>query len=176
VGKYGKTRKVPHSILQQFHDCRRVQCDVPIHETCSRARSFHFYKFFQRPMRTGLRRVAASGSSKRATKWVVQGALRILSQSRGSTRGWEGAKRIYNQSYIDLLLHCSMMDLGSGAIVCGHPMEARTTTETPLIMAQDSNFFRQVLPATGLILGLVLTTAWISFLGYEVARLVQAIL
>jgi hypothetical protein len=56
------------------------------------------------------------------------------------------------------------------------PMETATATQNPPVLVRSPNFFQQILPATGLALGVVLTTAWISFLGYEIARFVQAVL
>ena len=50
---------------------------------------------------------------------------------------------------------------------------AITTQKTPV---RRSNFFQHILPPTGLVLGLVLTTVWMCFLGYGVVRLFQAVL
>jgi hypothetical protein len=55
-------------------------------------------------------------------------------------------------------------------------METGTTIQNPSIPARRLNFFRQILPPTGLIVGLVLTTVWISFLGYQIVRLIEAVL
>jgi hypothetical protein len=55
-------------------------------------------------------------------------------------------------------------------------METGTTIKNPSIPARRLNFFHQILPPTGLIIGLVLTTVWISFLGYQIVRLVEAAL
>jgi hypothetical protein len=55
-------------------------------------------------------------------------------------------------------------------------METGTTIQNPSFPARAPNWFQQILPPTGLIVGVVLTTVWISFLGYQIVRLVEAVL
>ena len=56
------------------------------------------------------------------------------------------------------------------------PASASTLLPTRRIPAGDSNFLHQILPPTALILGLVATTVCISFLGYGIVRLFEAVL
>jgi hypothetical protein len=86
------------------------------------------------------------------------------------------------------LLQRSNMGVGSG-MFWWHPMEATTTIQNPPIPASASislpapripagasNFLHQILPPMALILGLVATAVWISFLGYQIVRLVEVVL
>jgi hypothetical protein len=56
------------------------------------------------------------------------------------------------------------------------PASALILLPTRAISASGANFLHQILPPTALILGLVATTVWISFLGYQIVRLVEAVL
>jgi len=51
-------------------------------------------------------------------------------------------------------------------------MVGRHLTETGATI--QTNFFRRMLPPTALILGLVFTIVWISFLAYQIGRLFEA--
>jgi hypothetical protein len=53
-------------------------------------------------------------------------------------------------------------------------METETTIQN--LPARTPNLFYQILPPAGLIVGLVLTTVWIGFLGFQIVRLVEAVL
>jgi hypothetical protein len=53
---------------------------------------------------------------------------------------------------------------------------ASISLPAPRIAAGISNFLHQILPPTALILGLVATTVWITFLGYQIVRLVNVVL
>jgi len=53
-------------------------------------------------------------------------------------------------------------------------METETTIQN--LPARTLNLFYQILPPAGLIVGLVLTTVWIGFLGFQIVRLVEAVL
>jgi hypothetical protein len=54
-------------------------------------------------------------------------------------------------------------------------MKTETTAENPASSDRTSNFLPQLLAPTGVAIGLVLTTVWIGFLGYQVARLFEAV-
>jgi hypothetical protein len=55
-------------------------------------------------------------------------------------------------------------------------METGRTKQNPSLPDRSLNLFQQILPPTGLIVGFVLTTVWISFLGYQIVNLVAAVL
>jgi hypothetical protein len=55
-------------------------------------------------------------------------------------------------------------------------MEAGTTIQNPSLPPRTPNLFHQILPPTGLIVGVVLTTVWICFLGFQIVKLVEAVL
>jgi hypothetical protein len=80
-----------------------------------------------------------------------------------------------SRRYIDPSLQCSIIGSGSG-MLRRHRMETGTTAQDRSLPARTPNLLHQILPPAGLVVGLVLTTAWISFLGYQVVRLVQAVL
>jgi hypothetical protein len=102
------------------------------------------------------------------------GAKSITISESSQRRRLAGEAERYNQGYIDHLLQCSTMGSGRGATKA--PMETGITIQNPSFPVRTANFFYRILPPTGLILGLVLTTVWISFLGYQIVRLVEAAL
>jgi hypothetical protein len=56
------------------------------------------------------------------------------------------------------------------------PTSASISSSAPRIPAGAFNFLHQILPPTALMLGLVATTVWICFLGYQIVRLVEVVL
>jgi hypothetical protein len=87
-----------------------------------------------------------------------------------------------------LTLYCNAAIWGRWGMFWWHPLEARTIQKppvpanasilfpTPRIPSGVSNLFHQILPPTALILGFGATTVWMCFLGYQIARLVEAAL
>jgi hypothetical protein len=57
-----------------------------------------------------------------------------------------------------------------------HPMETGTTKRDQSVPARTSNLFHQILSPKALIVGAVLATVWIYFLGFQTVRLIEAAL
>jgi hypothetical protein len=102
----------------------------------------------------------------------------LVSSTNGGTGNSATASIDGVPSITPLPAALSLFATGLGAIVLllwlrprmvgRHLMETGTTIQT--------DFFHQILPPTALILGLVLTIVWISFLAYQIGRLFEATL
>jgi len=55
-------------------------------------------------------------------------------------------------------------------------MKTGTTIENQSLPARTPNLFQQILSPKALIVGAVLATVWIYFLGFETVRLIEAAL
>jgi len=55
-------------------------------------------------------------------------------------------------------------------------METGTTKRDQSVPARTSNLFHQILSPKALIVGAVLATVWIYFLGFQTVRLIEAAL
>ena len=65
----------------------------------------------------------------------------------------------------------------AGGMSRRHPiMETGTKIHDLSLPTRTTNWFQQILPPTGLIVGVVLTTVWICFLGFQIVKLVEAVL
>jgi len=55
-------------------------------------------------------------------------------------------------------------------------MKTGTTIQNQSLPARTPNLFQQILSPKALIVGAVLATVWIYFLGFQTVRLVEAVL